>query len=211
MRKIFTCLFLILLCSGCSDIKYSLKIDKNISENITVFDKSYHNDDVTDDIGNISAFEYFFQTLPYRSSGDGNGNYYASQVYDNFDAFVDNTLVFNKLFDKSTILVNGSKVKVNITATDEIIKKFKSVDSLEISLSIPYYVSHNNADKVSGNTYTWVIDDIEKDSIIINFDMSKSADFIMNIIKIGVICVIVIGLISVIIYFVNRNKKVNDI
>ena len=209
MKKIFIIFVLLFMCCGCSDIRYNLKIDKKIEEYITFKDEHFHalDDGSIDSMPDMSEVEYMFQSLPYNSGGDSDGNYYAGTFYDNISDIHD-SIIF-KYINEYCIQIGGNNVKIDITSAD--ISFTNNINNLEISLYIPYYVSKHNADKVSNNTYTWIIDDMENDSVKINFDLSKPADFIQKIISYSVIGVIVIAIICVIIYFVNKNKKANEI
>ena len=209
MKKIFVLFILFFACCGCSNIKYSLKFDKNIEEYITF--KSEHNDvsedDSPDSMGGMSEIEYMFQSLPYNSGGDKNGNYFAGTFYDKPNEIYD-SLIF-KYISMESVKINGKKFKINITKNDLI--NIDKIDGLEVSLYIPYFVSKHNADSKKNNVYTWKIDDLENDTIKINFDLSKPADFIQRIIKYSIIGGLVIAIVCVIIYFVDRNKKANEI
>ena len=208
MKKKITMLLLLIICSGCSNIKYSLKFDNEIQEYITFTDETHIEENLPADyMTDMSPIEYMFQSLPYNSGSDKSGNYFAGTFYDDVNDIMD-SLIF-KYISSDSIVINNKKVKINISK--EKIYNVNSLDGLEISMYIPYYVSNHNADKVEKNTYTWNITDFENEKVKITFDMSKPADFKNKIIEYCVIGIIVIAIICAIIYFVSKNKKVNKI
>lgn len=209
MKKILIIVMLIVFCSGCSNIKYSLKFDKQIKEYITFKDETHFDEELHEGyMTGMSATEYLFQSLPYNSGSDSNGNYFAGTFYDK-NSELENSIIF-KYIDENSVKISDKKIFVYITK-DSLGQVNDSIKNMEIELYIPYYVSKHNADKVDHNTYTWVIDNIENDKVIINFDTSKPADFMQKIISFSIIGIIVIGIICVIIYFVGKNKKANEI
>lgn len=210
MKKIkcLLIIFVLFIFCGC-DIKYNISYtNKGVNEEILV---EKLNDNLRNDL--IDPVQYFFQGYPYNILSNNN-NSTIKQEWLSIDDLMDNSILVNKILDSNSITYNGKKVLFDLHINDEIKDYFElygKPDKIEFSITVPYYVSSHNATSVSDNTYTWIIDDIENDSVIINFDMSKSADYVMNIVKIILICILVIMIIGVIIYFVNRNKKVNEI
>lgn len=215
MKKFVVTILILLTCSGCTEIKYKLNLSENvINEQINAYDESYHNSYQSNiEIGDISAFEYFFQSLPYRSTGDGRGNYHASKDYNSFSNFLDESFIFSKFYNKEDIKVSGGKVKINLKINEQLDRYIlnSKMKSLQISLYVPYHVSKHNADVVSNNTYTWNFDDLETANLKINFDMSKSykyKGFLSSMIIIGIFSVIIT---VIVIYFIKQNKNVNKI
>ena len=211
MKKSLLVLIVLILCSGCN-IKYNANFSDSMREEVIVFDNSHIDDKFNLEEGfmdGMSAFEFFFQTLPYRANSDGKGNYSANKSFNDINDFIDNSFVFNKLISSDSIKVKGSNVNINITSKN--LKDNFDIDSLEVSLYIPYYVSKHNADKVSDNTYTWIIKDINKDSIKVKFDMSKAANFRYKIFAVIAIALIIGAAAWVVMYFIKRNKEANEI
>ena len=214
MKKVFILLFL-LICTGCSSIKYELNFGETVYENINVVDYTHIHEEELEEgyMGDMAAFEFFFQSLPYRSSSDGNGNYYAFKEFNSIESYLDQSFVYDKFITSDNIKINGSKVKINIKTNDELKQYMKDadVDSLEISLYVPYYVSKHNADIVKDSTYTWKFDDLDKANLKINFDMSKDSNHqsIIPTILVVILLVVVVGF--SIKYFIEKNKEVNEI
>lgn len=214
MKKIYTflLLFTFFLCTGCSSIKYSLKFDNVISENVSaeiVFNNNY----LDEEVGfYFSPFRRIFGNLPYDIEENDNGSSTASSYFETMDDFINNSAVFNTIFDKSIINVDQQIVNIKIVASDyDNIKDQIDGFPVEISLYIPYHVMSNNATRVSKNTYTWIINDLEKDTINISFDMSKAYNYRNKIIEICTIIGFSIIILIIIIYLVIRNKKANEI
>lgn len=208
-KIIFVVFICLLLCCGC-DIKYSLQVDKLVNEEINF---SNYVINYSDELY-FSPFEVFSQQYSYSGFASSDSNYILSNNYDNIESYMNESALFDLLSDNNYLQINGKNVKIDIdiyNVINEVELSYGNVNSLEISLYIPYYVSKHNADSVKNNTYTWVIDDVENDTVKINFDMSKPADFVKKIISYCTISVIVIAIICVIIYFVNKNKEANEI
>lgn len=203
-------LFIILLCSGCN-IKYKVNINKNnIIEDISIDSIK----EIIDSNTFLSAVEVLFQGALYDVKKYDDGTIRTNYSWTNFNTYKDKSLLFMKLVDSNNLSIKENKVSFNLKyneSLNDLINLLGDIDNLEISLYIPYYVSKHNADKVSDNTYTWIIDNIEKDSVKINFDMSKGVDYRNKVLS--VITIIILGIVAtwIIIYFVKRNKEANEI
>lgn len=199
------------MCCGC-DIKYNINFSSknNVVEKINISNFQTFPDN---EMG-ITPIGIFFQKYVYNLAKSSPTNYIASQNWKNFDNFKNYSILFD-LFDADSIEIDNTKFNIDISINDKIreyIKLYNStIDNLEFSMYIPYYVSKHNADKVGNNTYTWNITDLEKDSIQINFDMSKSSNYVNKTIYVYIIIGLFVIIIGVVIYFVMRNKKANEI
>lgn len=202
-------LLILMLFTGC-DVKYSLKFDKNVNEKIDFLNYQVNYSDEL----YFSPFEIISQEYSYSGFAGSESSYLLENNYNNVDELLNNSALFDLYSDKEFIKVDGKKISIDCdiyNLVNEIKNNYGLINNLEIELYIPYYVSKHNADSVKNNIYTWVIDDIENDKVIINFDTSKPADFMQKIISFSIIGIIVIGIICVIIYFVGKNKKANEI
>lgn len=213
MKKKYCFVFLIilLLCSGCQEIKYELKIGNTIDEKIQFKDET-NLTDCDADLGCLSVTHNYFQGMRYDVNDLKTGIYNATSHYENINHFSSNSIVFSKVFDEKVITITGKKVKVDINLSDYlgIMGQIKNIP-IEISLYIPYYVSSHNATSVNNNTYTWKINNLESANIKINFDMSKSSKYIQNIISVVIIGVLVAIILFIIIFLYIKNKKNNEI
>ena len=196
----------IVLCTGC-DIKYSVSVQKaNISENIEVSNLKFNSNNVL-----MSPVELIFQQRIYNYRYNDE-KLFADQSFVSLQNYVDESLLY--YFIPDGIIINGDNVSINLATNNQIseyISSFDDIDSLELSLYIPYYVKRHNASKVTNNTYTWVIDNLEEANIKIDFDLSKSYKYKNNIISLFIIVGFFVIIVSIVIYFVIKNKKVNDI
>ncbi len=202
--------FVVLICSGCN-IKYSLQVkDDNINESIS-FEKYKIN--YTNDLF-VSPFESYSQQYSYSGFSTSNNNYFLSKQFIDINNYLEQSALFDVFSNYDFISVDGKKVKINFNynyLNKSIINDFGKIDSIEVSIYVPYYVSKNNADTVSGDTYTWLIDDFENDEIVINFDTGKSTKFLSNVILGILLVVLAIGIIFVIKYLVSRHKEANKV
>lgn len=214
MNKKYNLIFLIvllLLCSGCQEIKYELKIDNTLSEKIKIKDETnLTNCDA--DLGCLSSTSSYFQGMRYDVNGVADGIYSVTGNYADINEFVDNSIVFSKIFDDKVISIDGKKVKIDVSLSDylNIMEQIKNV-SVEISIYIPYKVSKHNATKVNNNTYTWKINNLEKANIKINFDLSKSYKYKNNSVTYIFISSLIVLILGIGIFLYIKNKKNNEI
>lgn len=214
MKKFLIIFLLLLSCSGCSNIGYKLNIndDGTLSEQISVLDNPINDNQNNDPFAmdDMSAFEYFFQSLPYNS-WNNNDKFYASKEFSNFNDFLEHSLLFTKFYNSNDIYFNGKRVKLNIKLESLLNVSFSNIDSLEISLYIPYYVSKNNATSVKNNTYTWKFDDLYGANIQIDFDLSKNYKYKEFLTSLCIIIVFSVIIVSIVIFLVLKHRKVNNI
>lgn len=210
MKKIryIVVLLLIFVFSGCN-IKYNISFDKkSIKENITI---SELNDNLQSDL--IDPIYYFFQGYPYNILSNPTSSN-VTQEWLSLSDFKDNSILFKEFIDNDSIKINGKKVQFNIYINDSIksyLDLYGEPQNIEFSLNIPYYVSSHNATYVDGDIYTWVISDIDNAHIQIKFDMGKSKNFIKNLFSICTIVIVLVIIGATIVYFINKNKKNNEI
>lgn len=210
MKKVRYIIILLLLfiVSGC-DIKYKVSFNKkNINENITI---SGLNNNLQSDL--IDPIYYFFQGYPYNILSNPD---YSSVTQDwlSLDDFKDNSILFKEFIDNNSIKIKGKKVQFDLYINDNVqsyLDLYGKPDNIDFFIVVPYYVSSHNATNVNGDTYTWKFTDIENAHIKINFDMGKSKNFMKNIFSICTIVIVLVIIGSTIVYFVNKNKKNNEI
>ena len=202
---VFLLLFIV---SGC-DIKYNVSFNnKNINENITISGLNNNLQSVL-----IDPIYYFFQGYPYNilSNPDSSS---VTQDWLSLDDFKDNSILFKEFIDNNSIKINGKKVQFDLYINDNVqsyLDLYGRPDNIYFSIVVPYYVSSHNATNVNGDTYLWKITDIENAHIKINFDMGKSKNFIKNIFSICTIAIVLVIIGATIVYFINKNKKNNEI
>ncbi len=201
-------ILLIFIVTGCN-IKYNISFNEtNVNENIEI---SGLNGNLQNDL--IDPIYYFFQGYPYDilSNPDSSN---IKQDWLSLDDFKDNSILFKEFIDNNSIKIDDKKVVIDLYVNDNVqsyLKLYGRPKNIEFSLTIPYYVSSHNATNVNGDTYTWKFTDIENAHIKINFDMGKSKNFMKNIFSICTIVIVLVIIGSTIVYFVNKNKKNNEI
>ena len=210
IKMLIVAFCIISVCSGCS-VKYDLQVrDDSINENISFSDyKINYNNDLF-----ISPFESYSQKYSYSGFSTSRNGYYLTKQFSDMNLYVENSAIFDLFGNYDFVSVSGKNVKVEFNFNElkkDIINNLGKIDSLEVDIYVPYFVSKNNADSVSGNTYTWIIDDFENDKIIINFDMGKSTKFISNLILCILIVILAISIIVVIKYLIGRHNEANKI
>ena len=110
--------------------------------------------------------------ITYNKSLYNNGIIYTS-TFDN-SSYKDSYIVKSNL-DSFNYLVDSSKISINSSSLLPAFEKNEGLETLEINIECHYNVLNSNADKVSGNTYTWIknISNADK-TIYIEYDTSAS-------------------------------------
>ncbi len=209
VKMLFAIFCIIVACSGCS-VKYDLQVrDDEINENISFSDYeiNYNNDLL------ISPFESYSQKYSYSGFSTSKNGYYLTKQFNDISLYIDNSAIFDLFNNYDFASVTNKNVKIDFSFSEfkSVVNDLGKINSLEVDIYVPYFVSKNNADKVSGNTYTWIIDDFENDEIIINFDMGKPVDFISKVILTVFLVILAISIIVVIKYLIGRHNEANKI
>lgn len=188
-------LFCLLLCSSGCSVKYHLNIDEvekmQYDESVEI---------ISDDYDEVS---YFYESsFPYNAYDDelvpsesmervdGVSYYEFNKRHDddyrihfNFsfpsDKFSHSTGVksaypyFKMITDKDTVTLDSGIFNSS---------KFSSVDSLEVSINVNREVLEHNADKVSGNIYTWIMnnDNISKRTMQLKYSRSNIEEEVID-------------------------------
>ena len=218
LKNIFKsiCFVLIIgLLSGCT-VKYDLTInlDKTLTETISgrVTSEELYQDEDKQDI-NIYIENLEFATPMIDNEGVYNKSITEESKYKEF-VFTYN---YNQNYSKSNVL-NQCFQNINYEETDneyvfDLSGQFYCLLSkkVEINLISSYGVLENNADKVKGNKYTWIInnpDDVNIHAIITKDVIYSERDdnlfTIINIVGFSLFAVVLV--ISIVIY----KKKSND-
>lgn len=215
MKKIIFLLLICLLLTGCT-VNYNLDInDNNFKETLTgnVLNTELNNNDNTD----INMFSYLItgdQPAFYK-----NDNIFFNKATNNTTNGIDfdynytfneynfnNSRIINECFDNHVYeykdntyyLVVSGKFNCNYSETTN------------INITTDYNVTANNAQTIKNNTYTWTIDENNKDNIyfFITIDKTNKSnfDFQWSTFKtIGLIIIILLS--SICIYFLKKDKN----
>jgi ABC-type glycerol-3-phosphate transport system permease component len=225
--KISVIFFFILLLSGC-DVEYNLTIDKdlNFTEEITAFyDHSYF-----DDLKYITkeeqlrslvlSFNDELQNSPYEYSIINNkdgGGILLEAKYDGINTFRENSKIAAYKFKKYDLTQNGNIITLTTSSPYYYVEQDQErppIKKLTVNITLPFIVTSNNADKVNGNTYSWIIGEHYDKTINLTFDKTKLTNHFnilgisISYITIGVIgTLLVIAMIAFILYRVNFNNN----
>lgn len=225
MKKILLILCL-LLCAGCS-INYNLTIDEN---------SFLENTKIT---GDQSAIYNTYLTKPLPLSKyapiqsetddkiDGVEYYDVNNISNLNEVGLEFTGTFNDKIplSESNILSygagnvsvsrNDSIVEINVPSNLKVFNQYSDLDSITVNIETKYKVLNNNADSISGNKYTWIINrsNYKDKTISFSYDIENGISknyFKDNPLIIFNICLVIIVFVCFIIYFIiNRryNKK----
>lgn len=230
--KIFVCIIFSFVITGCS-ATYKLNIDKelvfdeklklslNYNSDYDKLEEFNYNLPVDINVDDIESFNKrskdieYFNVKKSLESGTVNFNY----KYLDYNK-VDYDRIINTCYEHFTIINkkgDDGNYKL-ILSTSKEFKCFDLYDNLEdvtISILTKKKVYDNNADSVSGNTYTWYINEDNKDDVSISMVIDGNIDNSLSFIEKNLLFLITIGvfLVGGLIYIIlkKRSDKVDEI
>lgn len=215
MKKILFILITCLLLTGCT-VNYNLEInDNNFKETITgsVLNKELDTNNST------SINNYSFLLSEEQPSFYKNENIFYNKTTNNAQDRIDfdynyifnennfnNSRIINECFDNHVYEYKDNKYYLVVSG------KFNCnySETTNINITTDYNVTSNNAQKIKNNTYTWTINENNKDNIYffitINKTNKSSFNLSWNTFKtIGLIIIILLS--SICIYFIKKDKN----
>ena len=213
MKKYFLVILCLFLLTGC-DVTYNLEIGDNYKEEAVISgDYSSYNYNLYNHYSNKPIPLSKLNPIQPESNDKLDGiNYYNKKDLSNAEII---NLVFNGKFnndiENSTILSFGvgdvsvidkdNKINISVPTDFKAFKQFKDLESVTINIKSKLKVKSHNADKVKGNTYTWIVsrENYNKDQIemvlnkkgIINFSNNPMTSFTISLISIVSVCFII--------------------
>ncbi len=230
-KKIFILTLIILMMCGCSvDVNIDISNNKiKESNDITVLENALYTKEILRtsfrDYIPIYASDLIVDTVPDKPFSDV--LYYNKNTTD-----LGNGYIFNYSYDFDIDRYGNARTikegfrDYSYTYRNDIISlstdnkgliyfdEYKELDEVVINIKTNYLVLENNADRVNGNTYTWIFNIDSKKSINIVIDTSESGDKVLGIINVNTI--ITVGIIGGIVLIILcllllKNKKNNKI
>lgn len=221
MKKIVLLIISLLLITGCS-VKYNL----TINEDLTIIENAKMT-------GTSEFFNNYYKTTKknvlsylldmYKEELDNNGYKYelindkipyvdVTRKYDNMNDYLNNTILFNGIFDKIVYTEDGNIKKletIGYNSNEQDNPDRFVISELEIAIKCPYKVVNHNAkssDKKT-NTYYFTLDKASDYKILLEYDVSSkfnpNSELIMTII-IGILVLIAIWMV---VYFLNKKQN----
>lgn len=223
LKKI-TFVLLVLLATGCqANYKITFNDDLSINEEITTdestqyFDENYKYYSREEAIASIwkNNIEKYKDAGYTYDLNDGSTGAIIKSTYNDFDEYLEKTTIYKQYFEDISYQKSGNIVKIESTGdfyrySAQDCEKFP-VSDLKITITVPYKVIKNNADKTEKNNYIWTIDKNTKDKKIeLIFDKSqKKSNSTVKLDFILIFAIIfVIAMIGVYIYY--RIKRNDD-
>ncbi len=217
VKKLLVLLIVMFCLTGC-DVNYNLVINEDsFDETITMsFLKSQTNyDDLSAYLrGKTPATLNSGETRYYDSDISEDANYYNLIYKFNHDSTSINNAYFIRNCYPNFEIINTDD-KIELSSGNEFMcfngDDGLKADSVNINITTDLKVLNNNADNVSGNTYTWNIDETNYNNKPINMQIQKPVK-IENIIEendssFTLIFVIIVVLISIlVVYLIIRFK-----
>ncbi len=180
MRKLILLFVSVFVLTGCS-VQYDLEIDKDtISEDMKVSILNTETDRNTFlNQVNIPMKVYSDKNEYYDVKNDDNdGNFNVVYSYKHDFSNYENSTFLNKCYQSHVIKNSNDYISIS---TDEkfnciILEDDLFASPVTINITTKLKVISNNADKVSGDTYTWIIDESNYLNKPINIEMKIPSD-----------------------------------
>ena len=183
MKKVLLIISSIVLLSGCT-ISYNLDINtSNLSEtittNITQSDYSNYLDSKEDkpntelytllSKNDIWAFNNNKNDIHQKSITKGNFGYDVTYKYTYYYSNFVNSYIINNCFDRYDIYNKDDYYYIKLSG------KFNCYyGDTNINITTKNLVYNNNANSINEDTYSWIINDSNKDDVNITFQLSKT-------------------------------------
>ena len=219
-KKFLLIIMIIMLCAGCK-AKYNITISKDgsVEEYISAtetseFYESYEHSSVGRVIG--------FILEPYNDILSSN-NYEVSNIfnvdesgvilkkkYNNVEDYAKNTIFYSQFSnDKVKYDLNGNFVTLSIKGQFLKISQQQNrfaINDAYVSIRLPFKVKESNADKVSGDTYTWIFDKNAEEEREINivYDRTKLVGKSDNTV---IIVIVIIAVLLGVTFFAYKKTK----
>ena len=230
-KKILILILLIFMISGCS-VEVNVDISDNKikeSNDITIYQNAIYTKDIlrtsfrnyipiyaSDLIVDTVPDQPFSDVLYYNKNTTDLGNGYRfNYSYDfDIDKYGDARTIKDGFRDYSYSYRNDI---ISLSTDNEGLIYFDEYPLLEevtINIKTDYLVEENNADKVNGNTYTWVFNKESKKSIKIVVDTSKSGARVLGIVDTSTVItlgVVILIILIILVLLLIRNRKNNKI
>lgn len=222
MKRKYIILFLIIILTGCSSeyniefsnnkIKENIKVDILNSDILPKYDvKTYGSTDKATSFINNDQYPFFGnEDIIYNKKVDKSGN--VTHVELNYEYTHDeylNSTAYKSCFENSELVTNKKNYNLNFYGSFYCLYG----DELVINIKSNNEVISNNADKVNGNVYTWIINKDNVDNVNIQMKISKHTIYFKMIVYF-IVGILFIGLVisGYIVYRRYRERdSVNDI
>lgn len=214
-------IFLLVFClTGC-DVTYNLTItNDNMIESVNFwYSDNEANRQLLDQYLSVSHQAYFDMdtslTHNYnqsKMSKDDKIGMNLNYSYENDD--LQKSSLLSRCYYKKNVINTDTQIVINTEGPISCMYMdgVKEFDNLEINIITKLKVLENNADKVDGDTYTWIINEDNYKDHPINIKISKESKWKVSFWMV-IVAIIIILLICVIFAYVTylKNKKRNKI
>lgn len=226
MKKWFLVLFIVFLCFGCK-ARYELKIndDLSIDEKITGleddnFYSKYYRSTKSRVVNFVIATQQeYLDGLNFKVvefSENKLYGAYAKKNYSNIDDYLANSIAYQQYYEKMNIKNEDGIIEIStdnkLNRNTQDFRRYV-VDEGTISITVPFKVLENNADRHSKNTYVWDVDSGSGKNIFIKFDSKKiNNNSKYDVIIFGTVClVVIIGIVLLVKIYQKKQLIRNDI
>ncbi len=221
MRKNIICLFIVsMLLTGCT-VEYNLNIDSNsIQENINIGIDSIENlpEDSYSQLTSSTNKVYFDEEEYYTVNYKNNDNRLFSEFNykHNLDKY-NNATVLDLCYPNRTVKKDQNQFEISTTGSFACaFTEFgDDIRNANINITTKLKVIENNADKINGNTYTWIInqENYTDKPIKIIMELPKDNTALIKSTKESILiyAVFIVPITIVLLYLVWKKKRINKL
>jgi len=211
---IFFCLLFLTACTA----EYQLNImGNNVNENLSSVEKNLNILDIKNDSGWTlrEVFDSFTDERPFEKSDYSiekinNEKEYGIKYNNEYSLEeLDENLLIKECYPDYSLEETDTTYRIESGSNFKCFTYYQHLETLTIKVKTNHKVLENNADKVSGNVYTWNITKNGNKNIVFEFTKEYS-NFNIMYVYLGLAGIIVAIIISVIV-FINKKKKCNAI
>ncbi len=229
--KTICLLFVLLVLTGCN-AEYNLDIsDNKIVESTNIYAEESDLDIIDEDgfaidnpFSNVDDFIDYNYSIDYRAFNynfNNESNYEKAKINDSngqginlrytydFENF-ENSYFLNKYFSENSYTINDRFIIIDLNDFNGVyyLNSGNSLNNLAINIKTNLKVLENNADSVTDNIYTWVIDEDNVNEKSIYIKIKKNVNFTNFFIGFGII--VGLGLVITLLVFYIRKKNLEN-
>ena len=214
MKKIILLILLVLLLTGCK-ATYNISFDKNINESIKIYTSNTNIETANKETVNkvseeLYNFEYGYEYYKKEKYYEGNNtgyNYTNKFDYEDYNMYTE----LQKCYDDFNYSNDDNTVSLSTSEQFTCFDYYPEIEEVTINMTSQYNITSSNADKVDGNTYTWIINKDNYQNKPLEIKINKKQEYKEK--KITSKMIITFGIFLILVLYlllsIKKNKKGN--
>ncbi len=215
MKKIILLIILVLLLTGCK-ATYNISFDKDINESIKIYTSNTNIETANKETVNkvseeLYNFEYGYEYYKKEKYYEGNNtgyNYTHKFDYEDYNMYTE----LQKCYDDFNYSNDDNTVSLSTSELFTCFDYYPEIEEVTINMTSQYNITSSNADKVDGNTYTWIINKDNYQNKPLEIKINKKQEYKEK--KITSKMIITFGIFLILVLYlllsIKKNKKGNQ-